>query len=101
MKLESVQIDVKFTRTNIKNVIVLPLKVHCEVDTPWGDKYDMTTFQLGTRQQVIAKKVAQQYNDPKLALIGGFFYKINNVPKRAYFLDIIVNYMYFQILCIK
>jgi hypothetical protein len=56
MKLESVQIDVKFTRTNIKNVIVLPLKVHCEVDTPWGDSYDMTTFNLGQDNKLLLKK---------------------------------------------
>jgi hypothetical protein len=101
MQLESVQNDGEFTRTIIKNVIVLLLKVHCEADTPWGDSYDMITFELGTRQQVVAEKVTQQYNDPRLALIGGFFYKINNVTKRVSFLDIIVNFMYFQILCIK
>jgi hypothetical protein len=45
----------------------------------------MTTFELGTRQWIVVKKVTQQYNDPKLAFIGGFFYKINNVAKRVSF----------------
>jgi hypothetical protein len=75
VQLESVQNDGEFTRTIIKNVIVLPLEVHCEANTPWGDSHDMTTFELRTRQQVVVEKTAQQYNDPRLALIGAFLYK--------------------------
>ncbi len=37
----------EFIRIIIKNVTILPLEVHCEVDSPWGDSYDMTTFELG------------------------------------------------------
>jgi hypothetical protein len=100
MRLESVQNDGEFTKTIIKNVIVLHLEKHCEVNSPSGDNYDMTTFELKIERQVVVEKVAQQYNDPRLAFISGFFYKINNVVKGV-FNNIIVNFMYFQILCIK
>jgi hypothetical protein len=58
------------------------LEVYCEVNTPWGDNYDTTTFEFGTRQQVIAKKIVRQYNDPRLALIlVDFSTKSTMLPK--------------------
>jgi hypothetical protein len=50
MQLESVQNDGEFTKTIIKNVIVLPLEIHCEVNIPLGDNYDMKTFELKIEQ---------------------------------------------------
>ncbi len=50
MQLESVQNDGEFTKTIIKNVIVLPLEIHWEANIPSGDNYDMTTFELKIEQ---------------------------------------------------
>ncbi len=77
------QNDGEFTKTIIKNVIILPLEIHCEVDIPSGDNYDMTTFELKIEQRVV-ENIVQQYNDPRLAFINGFFYKINNVAKGVF-----------------
>jgi hypothetical protein len=47
MQLENVHNDGEFRRIIIKNVTILLLEVHCEVDTPWGGSYGMTTLELG------------------------------------------------------
>lgn len=57
MQLESVQNDGEFTKTIIKNVIVLLLKIHCEANIPSSDNYDMTTFELKIEQRVVVQKV--------------------------------------------
>jgi hypothetical protein len=62
----------------------LPLEIHCEVNIPLGDNYDMKTFELKIEQWIVVEKVTQQYNDPRLAFISGFFYEINNVVEGVF-----------------
>lgn len=57
MQLESVQNDGEFTKTIIKNVIVLLPEIHCEANIPSSDNYDMTTFELKIEQRVVVQKV--------------------------------------------
>lgn len=42
-----------------------------------GDHYDISPFLEGTGQRIIAEVAAEKYDNPVLALIGGFFYRIH------------------------
>ena len=50
---------------------------------PWRDQYGSEAFKEGTGQRAIAEKAAQIYDQPSLALKGGFFYYLYNSKERV------------------
>ena len=76
------QVGICFVQTLVTSVRTTMISLQRPPNLPWGDHYGLELFKEGTSQHAIAEKAAEIYDQPNLALKGGFFYYLYYTKER-------------------